>query len=257
MKIIYSIYFIFIFSFLCCAQKTEKVLTVEAYLDALQDYQEDGYSKYMALDEKEFNHLIKEAYEAIEIGSSDILKITKVDVPKRNAQGDLLRAIGFKYPNIIKYLISIPVYIKARIVSSEEVNKGGFRQINLILKPEQIIKGKEPFLNQSEFEVFYREYEYVPDSLDYKIGKSYLFPLWDRGEPENEIFAIATFLDGTNGYRFLVENDVLYDDANYFGMGTKVNWSDFVKNINEIITNIINEKGLEIYKKPLQQGMEK
>ena len=254
MKINFSIYFIFIFSFLCCAQKTEKTIKLERYLDVLQNYQEDVYSKFMALDDKEFHHIMKLAYEESEISSSELLKITKEDVLYRNAHGSFLRTVADRYSYIIKNLIRLPVFVKAKILSSKEVNKSGFRQINFILKPEQILKGKESFLNLSEFEVYYREYEYVSASKDYKIGKTYLFPLWDRGESDNIIFAIATFVDGGHGYRFMVENNVLHDDANYFGMGTEVNWDDFVKGINEIISRIINEKDLDVYKKPMQKS---
>lgn len=236
-------------SIMCFAQEEERTIKSEKYIDALQNCQGESYSKFMAIDDKEFNHIVRLAYEAIEIASTEILRKTKDDIPLRNAQGDFFRVIKERYSYILKNLIRIPVFVKAKILSSEEVNKGGFRQINLKLKQEYIIKGKETFLLQPEFEVYYREYEYVTESNDYKIGKSYLFPLWDRGEPENKIFSIATWLSG-DGSRFLVENGVLHDENNNFKMGTEVNWDDFVKSINEMIFKIVNEKELDVYKMP-------
>jgi len=105
------------------------------------------------------------------------------------------------------------------------------------LKSEHKIKGKLPFLNQSSFKVYFRNYEGVVPEKDYKIGKSYLIPLWDRYEPGNPEFAVATWAD-EHGARFLVENNILHDEFNVFGMGTDVNWDTFKKEINKTIFSI-------------------
>jgi hypothetical protein len=251
MKIKYLFCFILAFSFLCIAQENEKAIILNKYLDTLKNYQVNGYSKFMSMNDKEFNHIMKEVYEAIEIASPEIMRNN--DINMHGAKNYFLRAVQDRYSYIIKNLIRIPVFVKAKILSSRIVYKSGFGQINLTLKPEYVVKGKEPFLKQPEFEVFYREYEYVPKEKDYKIGKSYLFPLWYRGPQEDTIFAIATFIDGGHHTRFLVENNVLHDDVSYFGMGTEVKWDNFVKNINEMIYSIIHEKGLDKYKVSGQQ----
>ena len=209
------------------------------YLKTLQQYQGKSLSYYLEMDSTRFKEVVKTAYEAIEIASSELLNITKADTGYRNAQGDFLRAVKKRYSDIYKILIQIPVFVKAKIVSVKELNKGGFRQINLGLEPEYILKGKEPFLSQPEFEVFYREYEYVPDSLDYKVGKSYFFPLWDRGEKKNQMFAIATWISGDYS-RFLIEDDVFHDKNNFFKMGPKIKWNEFILHLENMISKIVD-----------------
>lgn len=246
MKIKYSICFILVFSFLCIAQKNEKTKILNKYLDTLKNYQVDGYSKFMALGEKEFENIIKDAYKAIEIASPDLKK--RFDINYYNAYGGFLRAVKSRYSYFLTTLIRIPIFVKAKILSKNGVTKGSFFQYNLKLKPEYVLKGKEQFLTQPEFEVYYREYENVPQEKDYKVGESYLFPLWDRAELDNSIFAIATWMDG-HGSRFLVKNNLIYDEYNFFNFGTEINWDIFVKKIHEMIKKILAEKGLDIYKK--------
>jgi predicted DNA binding CopG/RHH family protein len=239
-------FIIIVIPFLCLAQENDKNIKLADYLKSIENQHLENYSTVASLSTTDFNHLLKEAYEAIEIASSDLLKITQADVNYRNANSNLLRQVEARYSSILGTLIRIPIFVKAKILSSQEVSKGGFSQINLRLEPELIIKGKEIFLNQPDFEVFYRRYEMVLEEVDYKIGKSYLFPLWDRGEPENQIFAIATWISG-NGSRFLVEDSVLHDENDFFKIGIEVSWDEFVKNINEMISCIINEKVLDKY----------
>lgn len=229
---------------------------INNYLNTLKKYQKEGaYAELDKMEDKDFNVIMKEAYEAIEIAPTEITKIMLTDMAYNNAQSDFLRILKKRYSRFLYALIRVPIFVKAKIITRREVMKGGFRQINLRLEPEYIIKGKESFLFQSEFEVYYREYEHVSESKDFKIGKSYLFPLWDRGEPDNSDFAIATWVDG-RGSRFLIENNLLHDEYTFFDMGTKVRWDVFVKNINETISKIINEKGLDIYKIQFKQERE-
>lgn len=246
MKRKYFLLIIMVIPYLCFAQENEKSIKLEKYLGNFQNYNDSSYYEFLKLGDNEFNHIVKEAYEAIEIASPELLNITRSNISYRNAQGKFLQVVAQRYSHILETLIRIPIFVKAKILSSQEVGKGGFSQINLKLEPELIIKGKELFLNQPDFEVFYRRYEMVPEEVDYKIGKSYLFPLWDRGEPENQIFAIATWVSG-DGSRFLVEDSVLHDENDFFKMGIEVSWDEFVKNINEMISCIINEKVLDKY----------
>jgi hypothetical protein len=220
-------FIIIVIPFLCLAQESDKNVKLTNYLKSIENQELDSYEKVAALNTKEFNHLLKEAYEAIEIASSDLLKISQSDANYKEVSRNLLRGVLERYSYSLETFIRIPIFVKAKILSSQEFSKGGFGQINLRLEPELIIKGKELFLN-------------------HKIGKSYLFPLWDRGEPENQIFAIATWISG-DGSRFLVEDNVLHDENDFFKMGIEVSWDEFVKNINEMISCIINEKVLDKY----------
>jgi len=255
MHIKYSFYLLsisFLFSFNSIAQKSEKEIKREEYINSiLEKYHEDGsLSALQNMTDKEFNKLIKIAYEAIEAGQTEILNYEKANIPSRSSRYHFNREIYMRYSRFLEVFIRVPVIVKAKILESRQVIKGGFGQLNLILKPEYIIKGKEPFLSQP-FEIYYREYTYVPDSIDFKIGKSYLFLLWDRGEPDNKEFSIATWADDSQA-RFLIENDILYDHYNFFNMGSSVKWADFVKNIEELIFRIKNENNLDMYKRSLQ-----
>ena len=246
MKIKYSICLILVFSFLCFGQQNEKAKILNKYLDSLKNYQVDGYSKFMTMGENEFKHIIIDAYKAIEIASPEMKKI--FDINYYTAYSCFLRAVKSRYSYFLTTLIRVPIFVKAKILSKNEVKKGSFFQINLKLKPEYRLKGKEQFLSQPEFEVYYREYENVPKDKDYKVGESYLFPLWDRAEPDNKIFAIATWMDG-HGSRFLIKDNLIYDEYNFFNLGLEINWDYFIQKFNEMITQVLTGGDLDIFKK--------
>jgi len=79
----------------------------------------------------------------------------------------------------------------------------------------------------------------VPEVKEYKTGETYLFLLWDRHEEHNPGYAVATFIQ-ERGCRFVVKDNILYDDYNYFGFGTAVNWSIFKASLNNVIAQILN-----------------
>lgn len=239
-------YSLILFSCFCLAQENEKTRTFNNFLDTLRNYQTDTYNRFERMDGKNFNAIIAETYKSILLSPSEIANLFHSDIKYATVFNDLMYLIKKRYSYYIQTIIRIPIFIKAKIISSTEENKSGFRQINLTLKPKYIIKGVEPFLSKPEFTVFYREYEYVPKDKDYKIGESYLFPLWDRGEKENSIFAIATWVDG-NGSRFLIKNNILFDEYNFFNRGTEIKFDDIVKEVNETILSINSGIGLDKY----------
>jgi hypothetical protein len=250
---------IFIASVLGISQQNEKTIKIDKYLNILQEFQiNKEYEMLGNLQEHEFKLIIKEMYEAIEIAPVELNAIFADDHNRwieeikfnRNnlyykvkygiVQNALLDEVKKRYSEIIYILIRVPVLIKAQVVSiKEDYDKDGFGKFVLRLKPEQIIKGEVSFINEQEFDVYYRNYEMIPASKEFKVGKSYLVPLWDRNEPANPEFAIATWID-KSGSRFLIENETLYDEHNIFNMGTKVKWVEFVKNINDLIFRIKN-----------------
>ncbi len=134
----------------------------------------------------------------------------------------------------------IPVLLKAKVVSINEESVAGFSKMVIKLQPEEIIKGKLTFLKGNELTVYYRYYEAVPSSNDFKVGESYFLPIWDRHEPENPEFAIATWVDG-HGSRFLIKDGFLHDEFNFFEMGTKIEWAEFKSTLEKIIYKIHNE----------------
>jgi hypothetical protein len=259
--IVWAFNFVLIFSVLCFAQENEKAIKVEKYVNTLKAYQSGmKYRDFDKMDDHNFKLILKEMYEAKEIAPEELNKIfardherwVKEDTANKN---DLLKSVKYgileqqildqakkRYPILIYILLRIPVFIRAKILSSELVyDKNGFPKYVLKLKPEQIIKGKVPIITKDEFEVYYRNYEGVPQSRDYKIGKSYLFLLWDRNELANPGLSVATWVDG-HGSRFLITNNILHDEYNIFNMGKEVNWNLFVKKINDMIYKITNSK---------------
>jgi len=226
------------------AQQNEKL---ENLIEVFENYKEDSDLKLSNLDNSSFNNILKLTYEAIEASPSEFLPLIAEDKSFGAALGGLLRTIPIKYSYFLENIILIPIFVKAKIISRKEVNKGKFRQLNLMLEPEKILKGKESFLYEKQFEVFFREYEHVPDSLDFKIGKTYLFPLWDRNEEKNQMFAIATWIDKIGG-RFLIEDGYLYDRNEFFNLGKKVSWEKFVDEFELMVKRIIGGYELEIYK---------
>jgi hypothetical protein len=249
MKYFTTLLALIIFPLIIFAQHSEKEKKIQSYLNFLQLHKTSSYEAFENMSEKEFTQLVKLAYSAIEIGTPELNDIA--DIEYYTTFNNFLQVVRTRYSNMLVTLIRIPIFVKAEVKGIEEVNKGGFRQINLKLKPEFVVKGKEGFLNQTEFEVFHRYYNYVPDSIDYKTGKSYLFPLWDRGEEENEIFAVATWIDLYEA-RFLVEDNILYDRSNFFNMGTKVEWQDFIERFNLLVNKIIYESDLNIFINPIK-----
>ncbi|MDP2303822.1 MAG: hypothetical protein Q8N03_15505 [Ignavibacteria bacterium] len=244
MKYFTTFFTLIIFPLIIFAQNSEKEKKIQLYLNELQLHKINSYQSFENMNENEFSHLLKLAYEAIEIASPELKE--RADIKYYTIFNNFRTIIRKKYSPLLEALIRIPVLVKAKVIDMEEVNKGGFRQINLKLRPEHIIKGKEQFLNQPEFTVFYRYYNYVPDSIDYKIGNIYLFPLWDRGEEENKIFAVATWID-QYGARFLIKDNIIYDRSNFFNMGFKIIWEDFVSEFMDIENKIINEKDLNLF----------
>ena len=217
-----------------------------------------AYKEFKNMDDEEFKVIVKEAYEAKEIAPFELNDIfeqdayrmdeeIKLDRKNKNytrkygtVEAVLMEQIKKRYSEVDYVLTRLQVFIKAKILSIREEDEGdGFLRILVRLKPEQIIKGKAPVINEPEFEVYFRRYEMVLPEKDFKVGKSYLFPLFDRNEPNNPELAIATWVDGF-GSRFLVENNVLNDEYNFFKMGTNISWDDFVKNINNKIFGITN-----------------
>lgn len=117
---------------------------------------------------KEFNKIIKIVYQGIEADPTKVTIILRNDKTSSliNTRNTLLNNIQQRYSKFIHELVRISIYVKAKIISSREFNNHGWRQINLVLKPKFVLKGKEPFLFKEEFEVYYREYEYVPKERD-------------------------------------------------------------------------------------------
>lgn len=259
MKIKHLFSFILIFSITCLAQQNEKELKLNNYLNTLKKYQTNkAYTEFGRKNDKDFKLIVKATYEAIEIAPDELHDIFALDHVRweeevksdRNkmyanikygvVQRVILDEIKNRYSEVFYLLTRIPIFIKAKVISIKEgSDDAGFAKIVIKLKPEKIIKGKESFIFEQEFDVYYRNYELVPSSKEFKVGNSYLILLWDRNEPANPEFAVATWVD-EQGSRFLIEDDVLYDEHNIFNMGTKVGWDEFVKNINDKIYRIIN-----------------
>ena len=130
------ILFFFVLQFLCSAQEEDKKIKLEKYIEFIDDYELYNHAVLESLSTEEFNQLIKIAYEAIEVSSIELTKITQSNVNYRNANSSILRQVEAKYSYIIETLVRIPIFVKAKILSSEEVHKNKFCQFNLKLKPE-------------------------------------------------------------------------------------------------------------------------
>jgi len=199
MKIKYLLLFAFLFSFLSLAQESEKALKVSKYLNTLKKYQkEKAHKSIKKLEDKDFKIIVKEVYEAEEIdphGKNKIFEedhnrwISEIKTDKNKlyknvkygvVEGTILNEIKKRYSNLIYILVRVPIFVKAHVISiKEDFDKDGFRKYVLKLKPEYIIKGKVDFINQPEFEVYYRNYEGVTPDKDFKVDKSYLLPIWE------------------------------------------------------------------------------
>ena len=94
MKIKHLFSFILIFSITCLAQQNEKELKLNNYLHTLKKYQKEGaYAELDNMEDKDFNVIMKEAYEAMEIAPTEITKIILTDMAYNNAQSDFLRIL--------------------------------------------------------------------------------------------------------------------------------------------------------------------
>lgn len=236
--------------FVCYAQERDTT-AYNLYLKTLEKYSEENYSNFKSMSDSEFSALVKITYEGIESAPSKVLEHIQSNMHARATQLDIYRLMQEKNSYLLYAFVAVPVFIKAKVISITEKNVGGFRQMNLMLKPEYIIKGKEPALQNENLEVFHRYYEFIPDSLDYKVGKSYLFPIWDRGEQPDSILAIATWFD-KHGSRFLIENGLIHDPFNIFSEAKINSWDNFLQFIEDLITNIQNERPLDYIKNPIK-----
>lgn len=219
--------------------------------------------------EKSLKKTVKAMYEAIEESPVELEKENMKNYKKLSSElkedlqyynknrkiepigtvhGTFLRLIDNRYPKYVYYLTRIPIFMKAKVVAIKSIldtfeivpgRKISSSRMIMKLQPEIIIKGKNLVQSESEFEVYFRYWEQIENTKDFKIGKSYLIPAYYRGDELFPTYAIATWLDD-NGGRYLVESNSFYDEKNTFGMGNEVNWDDFVKVMNNRIFKIKN-----------------
>lgn len=256
--------------------RTEKVFN---YLNLLKSYQNEFDEKVMRsfqlkpgtkdTNEKALKEMTKMMFEAIEENPvvfekkcrEDYLKLSeelKDDLrfynknrktePMGMIHGTFLRIIQHRFPTYVYNLVRIPIFLKAKVISitkysdtleiTEKTKMPSARMI-LELEPEIVVKGKDTSLNGNEFKVYFRYWEPIDPNKDFVVGKSYLIPIEYRNFEYNVPYAVAAWID-ENGGRFLVENNILYDEKNTFGLGKKVKWEEFIKDINIKVNKIKN-----------------
>jgi hypothetical protein len=235
MKIIVHLcLFIFLFiSITCPAQQSEKEIKINKYISTLKKYQKNKpYRNFNKLTDLEFKIILKEIYEAIEISPNEVndifvednnrwkheIKMDKKNDKIKSKYGLVyyftLEEVKKRYSEVVYLLIRIPVFIKGTIISiREDYNDDGFGRYVIKMKPEQVIKGTLPVIHEQEFDIYYRNYDRVFPQKDFKVGNSYLFPLWDRNEPNHPELAVATWID-EHGSRFLIKDGFLFDEHN-------------------------------------------
>lgn len=244
-------------------QQKEKEEKVNKYLNEIKKYQTDNkFNEINSVDEKSFKEIERSLYEAKEIGE-DVLEdsLTKdhyrwmedIKKDKNNltkkvkygiVEGQIIDEIIKRHTYFNGVLIRVPVFMKAKILSyTPGYDKFGFRVI-MKVQPEEILKCKVPYLLLNEFEVYFRDWgEGVSIERDFKVGKSYMIPIWYR--PDIDItetkYSVATFVD-KNGSRFLIDNGLMHDDYNIFGLGETVNWKVFADTVKSKIASIVNQE---------------
>ncbi len=237
-------FLVLILPFLCLAQSSDTTGSYIKFSKVYETYKDIRSTELENVPDSTFRSVIKIIYNGVE------------NTPALKPNFNIIKFIEVKHSSFLASIVTIPVLVKAKVISSRIVTIDGWGQINLLLEPEYIIKGKPDFLKDKNFEVYYRNYELVPDSMDYKTGKSYLFPLWDRDEPDNEILAIATWMD-KHGSRFLVEDGLLNDRWHFFSKESKMSWDNFMSLMDDVIYKINNELPLDEYKNPVKHNRPK
>ena len=260
---------LFLFACVGLAQDSVKTEKLNNFINTFKPYSQKSfweYKKLRSVDYDSIKEVVKVIYEAIECAPIEVNSIERLD--KKMWEDDLkknknnppsVEPCGFvirhftsmieeKYPPLISALTSIPIFVKAKIESIDtgivdvKIGKNSISHIKKLiakLNIEDVVKGNMILKGKHEFSTYYCYWENVAQENDYKIGKSYLFPLWNRDPDDKPAFAVATYLD-KHGARFLVANDILYDYYNIFGLGKEVKWTDFVNAINDKIYRIKN-----------------
>lgn len=259
---------------LCCtklisAQQSEKFNKINEHLNTLKKYEtNDGFKELENMDHNNFKKFIKEVYEVREIAPKELYQTLQAVIEnqkKDNTSSSVafnayrvhelsLDMIRGKYSRLTYLLTRIPIFVKATVLSKREIvlpqkYEGRKNRKNIVrnyyitvlkLRSEEIIKGKVDFLNNSEYEVWYINWENVPSQKDFQIGKTYFIPIWYRKDPDIETeYSVATWVSD-QGTRFLVENNAIQDEYNVFGFGRLVRWNDFTGKIRDHINKIKN-----------------
>lgn len=218
------------------------------------------------INEGSLKKTVKTIYEANENAPIEVKKILKEDHirwlkdtvvnEEKRSKAEQYQVIMGQFENLIKsryqryvyWNLRIPVFVKAKILNIKSENKlaemSGHTNITytryiVTAKIEEVLQGQTFIGNKKEFELYYVYWEPAEPENDFRVGKTYLLPLWNREIDDNPPLAVSTVFDN-HGARFIVENDFLIDNYNAFQLGNKIKWSDFLNKFNDRIYRIKN-----------------
>jgi len=139
-------------------------------------------------------------------------------------------------PNLMAKILDIPYIFKATILTSDlsvvalEGN-GNFpdlfmTKITINAVVNEILKGEKKYQSGDGFEFYF--YQSWNNSGQQLIeGETYLISLLARKDSKgNNILSLVFYSESKNAI-FHIENDILQDVENYFGLGAHVNWDSF------------------------------
>jgi hypothetical protein len=182
-------------------------------------------------------------------------------VPERPGivQGEILSKIEHKLSHRIYSLICSPYWVRVKILEnynlkkynhpdSTRINSRNNREyIHAII--EEVVSGQSCYSKGDtiDFKLFQIDRE---GGLDFQEGEDCFVPLEPRVYQNVKTIVLTIYLDEDFDHpyidygpcwscgRYPVDNGILIDRKNTFGLGTKIKWSEFVKTIKDEIQKI-------------------
>ena len=182
-------------------------------------------------------------------------------VPERpgTVQGEILNKIEHKLSHRIYSLIRSPYWVRVKILENYNLKKDKHpdsTRINSLNNPgyihaiiEEVVSGQSCYSEGDTIDFKSFQTDRV-GGLDFQYGEDCFVPLESRVYQNVKTIVLTIYLDEDFDHpyidygpcwscgRYPIDNSILIDRKNTFGLGTKIKWSEFVKTIKDEIQTI-------------------